>query len=150
MASMRNVRVALSVATLAFGAISTGAVGVATATAAGKPHLVVKPASGLKNGSVLKVTGSGFKPKDQLIIVECLRTSTGQAGCKVDITKLVTVIVSAKGTVPPTTFKVSTGTIGGGTCGTKATNIAKCEVSAGNASGGDTASAPIVFALPKG
>jgi hypothetical protein len=48
-----------------------------------------------------------------------------------------------------TKFKIVTGTIGSGKCGTKASNLKSCAVSAGNISGKDTATFDIVFALPK-
>jgi hypothetical protein len=61
----------------------------------------------------------------------------------------VPVKITAAGVLPKTKFKVATGTIGNGKCGTLASNLRKCAVSVGNASGGDSAVFKIVFAAPK-
>ncbi|MGH9020291.1 MAG: neocarzinostatin apoprotein domain-containing protein [Acidimicrobiales bacterium] len=113
------------------------------------PHLVVTPAAGLVNGSTVRVSGTGFKPHDSVFIVECLTTAKGAPGCAIGNATPVT--ITAKGVLPTTKFKVATGTIGSGKgkgkCGTKASNLKGCEVSAGNADGKDTAAAPIKFKI---
>jgi hypothetical protein len=53
--------------------------------------------------------------------------------------------VSAKGTIPSTTFKVLTGTIGYGHCGTTSANAGACAINAGNPTGGDSSQAVIKF-----
>jgi hypothetical protein len=58
------------------------------------------------------------------------------------------VTITASGTLPSTNFNVVTGTIGSGTCGTSSSNLKSCALSAGNAVGGDSASAPISFRAP--
>ncbi|MDE3065260.1 MAG: hypothetical protein KGJ36_06290, partial [Acidobacteriota bacterium] len=113
------------------------AVGTAVAGAKTKPHLVVTPVSGLKNGSKVRVSGTGFTPKDTVYVVECLANATGSTGC--NIAGAVPVTISAKGVLPVTKFTVTTGTVGNGTCGTKASNLKSCAISAGNATGGDSA-----------
>jgi neocarzinostatin family protein len=127
-------------APLALGALAVGS-GAATT-----PHLVVTPSTGLKNGTTVKVSGTGFKPHDMVFIVECLRTAKGAGGCATAMATPVT--ITGKGVMPATKFKVATGKIGSGKCGTTTGNLKGCEVSAGNASGKDTASANITFKLP--
>ena len=105
--------------------------------------LVVTPATGLSNGEAVKVTGSGFTPNDQLYLIECLASSTNQAGC--DVASATPVTVSSKGTLPLTSFTVITGTIGNGKCGTTSANADACAVNAGNPSGGDSSQGLIKF-----
>jgi Neocarzinostatin family len=143
MVSARTLRAAAAALVLATPlALGAGAVG---AGAASVPHLVVKPATGLKNGQTVKVSGTGFKPHDTVFIVECLSTAKGAGGCQIAMATPVT--ISAKGVLPTTKFKVATGRIGSGKCGTTKKNLKSCEVSAGNAAGKDTASTIISFKL---
>lgn len=107
--------------------------------------LKVTPSTGLSNGQKVTVSGSGFTPKDSVYIVECLANASGQNGCQLPNTIPTPITVTAQGILPTTTFTVSTGTIGNGKCGTTAANAAKCAVSAGNATGGDSAQAIIKF-----
>jgi hypothetical protein len=148
MFTVRNIRLtatalAASAALLAGGAVVTVGAGATTT-----PHLVVKPATGLKNGSMVKVSGTGFTPKDTVYVVQCIWKTKGQAGCK--ITNATPVTITASGVLAVTRFKVTTGKIGNGKCGTRATNLKNCEMSAGNISGGDSAVARIQFVMPKG
>ena len=113
------------------------------ASAAGARTLVVTPSTGLTNGETVKVTGSGFTPKDSVFLIECLATSQSQAGCNVASATPAT--VSATGTIAATMFKVTTGTIGNGTCGTSAANAGACAINVGNISGGDSAQGLIKF-----
>jgi len=128
---------------VAVGGVWTASVGATT-----KPHLVVTPTKGLKNGSSVKVGGSGFTPGDTLFLVECLAKAKGQAGCRV-VGIPPSVTVNSKGQFKTTTIKVYTGKVGNGVCGTKKSNLNNCAVSAGNATGGDSAVALIQFVLPK-
>ena len=145
MKTLRTMRVAAAVAAISTGVLAGGFSGVASAKAV--PKLTVTPATGLSNGKTVIVKGTGFKPKDQVYITECLRTATGQAGC--NIATAVPQFITAAGVLPATKFKLVTGVIGTGKCGTAASNLAKCAVSVGNISGKDTASANIVFKAPK-
>jgi len=111
------------------------------------PKLVVTPSTGLHNHTVVTVSGTGFKHHDTVYITECQVSAKGEAGC--DIFTAVPVKISATGVMPKTKFKVVTGTVGNGRCGTTATNLKKCAVSAGNVNGGDSAVFKITFALPK-
>jgi hypothetical protein len=130
----------MAVAIMAGGIATMGA-----ASAKTTPKLLVKPATGLKNHEMVVISGTGFKPGDTVFLVECLRTAKGQAGCRTPAPFPPSVTITAKGILRATHFKVVTGKVGNGTCGTKKTNLNKCDLSAGNAVGGDSATYPIVF-----
>jgi hypothetical protein len=134
-------------AMLSTGVLTSGLMNVTGASAAATPKLVVTPSTGLTNHKTLTVSGSGFKPGDSVYITECQATAKGEAGC--DIETATPVTITSKGILPKTKFKVITGTIGTGKCGTAASNLKKCAVDAGNASGGDSAVFKIAFAAPK-
>jgi hypothetical protein len=120
---------------------------VTTAAATATPKVVVKPATGLTKGKIVKVTGSGFKPDDQVFLVQCLKNATGQNQC--DISTATSATIAGTGVRPSTTFKVVTGKVGNGTCGTKISNLKNCVINVGNVSGSDAASTPIDFKAPK-
>jgi hypothetical protein len=103
----------------------------------------VAPVKNLKNGSKVRVSGTGFKPGDQVYVIECLATSTSEAGC--DLKTLHPVKITAKGVLPAFNFKVVAGKIGTGSCGTKASNLKSCSISVANASKGDSARTRIAF-----
>jgi len=103
----------------------------------------VAPVKNLRNGSKVRVFGTGFKPGDQVYVIECLATSRGEAGC--DIRTLHPVRITAKGVLRAFNFKVVTGKIGTGTCGTRASNLRSCSISVANASKGDSARTRIAF-----
>jgi hypothetical protein len=150
MSRVRNFRIAVSVAVMSVGVLAGGIVGVTTAGAKTTPKLTAKPAVNLKKGESITVSGTGFKPGDTVYLVECLRTAKGQAGCNASLTSLPqSATIGASGRFPSTKFKVTTGKVGNGTCGTKASNLAKCDVSVGNITGGDSAVADITFAAKK-
>jgi hypothetical protein len=134
-------------ALLSTGILTSGLINVTSAVAAAKPKLVVTPSTGLTNHKTVTVSGTGFKPKDSVYITECQATAKGEAGC--DILTATPVTITAAGVLPKTKFKVITGTIGSGKCGTATVNLRKCAVDAGNATGGDSAVFKIVFAAPK-
>ena len=131
----------MSLSTLAVAAGSLALV-AAPAGAAGTT-LTAKPNANLTNGQSVTVKGTGFTPKDHVYLIECLRTATGEAGC--DLSTATAVTVKADGNIPPTAFKVVTGKIGNGTCGTTKANHADCAINAGNISGGDTGTVNIAF-----
>ncbi len=133
-------RIGASVLTAALLVISSGAM---SAGAASGPKITVTPSTNLKNGSTVKVSGSGFKKGDSVYVVECLISAKGGSQC--NELGATPATITAKGTLPVTKFTVSTGTIGTGTCGTKASNLDKCDVSVGNAEGKDSAVFPIKF-----
>jgi hypothetical protein len=126
-------------------ALSSG-LGIAVASAAGGPKLTVTPSTNLHNGEKVKVSGTGFKPGDSVYIVECLITAKGESNC--NILNTVPATISKTGALAKSTFKVSTGKIGNGKCGTTAANLKDCAVSVGNISGGDSAVLRIAFRAP--
>ena len=148
MVGVRSFRIAVGSLVVASAIMAGGLLAVGTVSAKTTPKLVVTPALNLKNGETVTITGKGFKPGDTVFLVECQRTAKGQAGCNTPLPTPPTATISASGTLPKTKFKVTTGKVGSSTCGTKASNLNKCELSAGNISGGDTASGPIIFKAP--
>jgi Neocarzinostatin family len=116
------------------------------ASAAG-PKVKASPKSNLSNNQTIMVSGKGFTKGDSVYILECVigETSTTGSGC--NINNLVPVTIGTKGTFPATPFTVKTGPIGtqGGTCGTSKTNFKACDISVGDAAGGDAGSVPIKF-----
>jgi hypothetical protein len=144
----KGLRVALSVAILGISGLSMGVIGTTSASAVAKPKVVVTPSTNLRNGEKVSVAGDGFKPGDTVFLVECLVKAKGEAGCQVNgIPKAVT--ITATGLLPRQSFTVSEGKIGNGLCGTTKKNLKNCAVSVGNATGGDSAVAPIAFKAPK-
>jgi hypothetical protein len=103
----------------------------------------VAPVKNLKNGSKVRVSGTGFTPHDTVYVVECLATSKSQAGC--DLKTLHPVSITAKGVLPAFNFKVVTGKIGNGKCGTAAKNLKSCAISVANAAKGDSGQVRITF-----
>lgn len=144
MRAKRAVRGA-TVAILSTGVMIAGLTTMADAKTAAK--LIVAPAVGLTNNKTVIVKGTGFRAKDQVYVTECLRTAKGAAQC--DTSTALPVTITSRGVLPATKFKVITGLIGTAKCGTSRSNLAKCAISVGNISGGDTASTNIVFAAPK-
>lgn len=147
MISTRTIRVVAVAAMLSTGVLTGGLINITGAVAAATPKLVVTPSTGLTNHKTVTVSGTGFKPKDNVYITECQANAKGEAGC--DIFTAVPEKISATGVLAKTKFKVVTGTVGNGKCGTTASNLKKCAVSVGNAAGGDSAVFKIVFAAPK-
>jgi hypothetical protein len=147
MSRVRIVRALVVASALCATMVGAGALSTSVAGAKTTPHIVVKPLTGLKNGSTVRVSGSGFTPKDNVYVVQCVWKATGQAGC--NYLSATPVTISATGTLPSTKYKLVTGTVGNGKCGNKKTNLRNCEMSVGNITGGDSASARITFVLPK-
>jgi hypothetical protein len=147
MSSRRYVRSLVAAAAVCASVVAGGAWMASVAGAKTTPHIVVKPLTGLKNGSYVRVSGTGFKPGDNVYVVECVWKATGQAGCA--YLTAAPALISSSGALPSTKYKVTTGTVGNGKCGTKKTNLRNCEMSVGNISGGDSATARITFVLPK-
>lgn len=148
MFGVRSIRLTVTALAVSAALVAAGTLVTLGAGATTTPHLVVKPSTGLKNGSMVKVSGTGFTPNDTVYVVQCIWKTKGQSGCK--ITNATPVTITAAGVLSVTKFKVTTGKIGYGKCGTRATNLKNCEMSAGNISGGDSAVARIQFVMPKG
>lgn len=111
------------------------------------PKLVVTPAAPMRSGETVTVSGHGFKPGESVYIVECLASAKSSLGC--DLTTATPATISATGVLPKTKFKVVAGQIGSSSCGVSKATLKNCAISAGNASGGDTAVARITFIVPK-
>jgi hypothetical protein len=109
------------------------------------PGVEATPSTGLANGGTVALTGSGFTAGDSLYAVECLKTATSSAGC--DTATATPITAGSDGTLPSTSFKVATGTVGNGTCGTSATDYNSCVIEVANASGGDEGISTIDFSL---
>ena len=108
-------------------------------------HLFVRPQLGLRNGQAVRLTGQGFRPKDHLFIVECLVGAKGQTGCDIATARPVT--ANARGAFGPLVFRVRTGKVGTGFCGTRPNNLNRCALSVGTARGQDATATRITFRL---
>ena len=129
------------------GSIATGSlVTFTTISFASGPGLTVSPSIGLANGQAVTLTGSNFTAGDTVYAVECLATATTPAGC--DTAGATPITASSTGALPSTSFKVVTGTVGNGTCGTSATNFNGCIIEVANAKEADRADSSIDFVAP--
>ena len=144
MRSAAIVRGAIGCALLFATYVTGGAASAGTV----QPHIIVTPSIRLHNGEIVKVRGAGFKPRDSVFLVECLAIAKGGSQCDTSFKMIVSATINAKGQLPITRFKVRTGKIGSGRCGTTVKNLGACAVSVGNAKGKDTASARIIFVRP--
>jgi hypothetical protein len=136
------------VTSIAAGAMMVGSLTVFASTVASAAGvLTATPNTGLTNGQVIKVSGSGFVPNESVYVIECLASATSAASC--DINSVVPAKTDANGVLPPTNFKVATGIISGTTtCGTSSSDLNNCIVSVGTSFGADTAATPVTFAAP--
>jgi len=114
------------------------------ASAKSRPKVIVTPSHSLRAGQTVKVAGHGFTPGDGVYIVECMASATDSTGC--DIATAIPATITAKGALAPTKFKIVTGVVGNGTCGTTKANLKQCAISVGNVTGGDSGVARITFA----
>ncbi len=129
--------------TFASGGTTTTTTTTTTPSTSTTPTVQVTPSTGLTNGASVSITGTGFTPSDSVYAVECLATATSAAGC--DAATATPITVGTDGTLPATTFKVVTGTVGTGTCGTTSSNLSNCIIEVANPSGADAGGAPITF-----
>jgi hypothetical protein len=136
----RLFQIGLALVTTTSLVLSSGAL---SSSAAAKPKVTVSPSTNLRTGQTIKVSGTGFKAGDQVYVVECLASAKGGSQC--NTLGVVPATISTSGRLPTTSFKVLTGKIGTGLCGTTVANAKKCDISVGNVSGGDSATAPIAF-----
>jgi hypothetical protein len=131
---------------VAIGTTSDALIVDASIAFVGGPGVALTPSTGLSNTQSVTVAGSGFAPGDTVYAIECLATATTEAGC--DTTTAAPMTVSSEGTLPSTYFKVVTGKIGTGSCGTTVANYADCVVEIANAGGTDRGVATIDFVAP--
>lgn len=121
------------------------------ASAAG-PTLKYTPKGGLTSGSVVQVSGKGFKPGDQIFVVQCVTADQSPTGGGCNVNGAVPAgTVTSKGKFGPVALTLKTGQIGkdSGTCGTTKADAKACSVSAGTAAGTDTKQVGIKFVVPK-
>lgn len=131
---------------VAIGTSSGALVVDASIAFGGGPGVEVTPSTGLSNTQSVTLTGLHFTPGDSVFAIECLATATSAAGC--DTSTAVPLTVSSQGALPSTYFKVVTGKIGTGSCGTSVANYADCIIEVANASGTDRGVATIDFLAP--
>jgi hypothetical protein len=131
---------------VAIGTTSDALVADASIGFVGGPGVSLTPSTGLVNGQSVTVAGSGFTAGDTVYAVECLATATTEAGC--DTSTAAPLTVSSTGQLSSTYFKVVTGKIGTGSCGTTAANYASCIIEIANTNGTDRGVATIDFVGP--
>lgn len=141
---IRNLRI-FSSATAALALVVSLSVTALPASAGSSPTLTATPSTGLTNNQEVTVTGSGWPANQSYYMVECLRSATGESGCS--ISELVPVSSDSAGNIPPTQFKVYTGSVGGGDCGSTQSTLDNCAISVGSPTPGSaSAVANISFA----
>jgi hypothetical protein len=132
---------------ISIGDSSTGTVvAYASINFATGPGVAASPSTNLASNASVDITGTDFTPGDSVYAVECLETATTEAGC--DTGTATPITVSSTGTLPSTSFKVVTGTVGNGACGTNATNYDSCIIEVANIQGGDKGAVTIDFVAP--
>src|SRR5690349_17561991 len=88
---LRYVRPAAVIAAL----LISGASVLLGATPAGaNPGISVSPSTGLHNGQVVTVTGSGFTKNGTVYLVECKSGATAEGQCSFTFSDLSTVVVA--------------------------------------------------------
>jgi Neocarzinostatin family len=131
---------------VAIGTTSDALLADASIAFAGGPGVSLSPSTGLTNTQSVTLTGADFTAGDSVYAIECLATATTRAGC--DTSTVVPMTVSPQGTLPSTYFKVVTGKIGTGSCGTSAADYAACIIEVANAGGTDRGIATMDFVAP--
>jgi hypothetical protein len=143
---------ALGLALLGTTATSVAGASLLVPRKAPAPSITVTPSKNLHKNEKVEVTGKNFPHKTSLVIVECNPKvlKNNSAACDSGISHLVFVTTSSKGTFPKTAFKVVTGKVGNGSCGTKANNLT-CYLFVSKPTTTSTvdADAAIKFARPK-
>lgn len=143
----------MSLAVVATGALTAlGAllvpVSTGTAFAAATATLSASPNTGLLNGDIVKVTGSGFNPSTSVYLSECSDITSGNPATCDGATSpyIVTATSDASGNITNVPFKVHTGAVGNGTCDGSST---KCGVAATdnpfNPTAGHFGAGPLTF-----
>jgi hypothetical protein len=140
------------------GGLLLSAVGtsVPVASAASSPSLKVVPLSKLTNAQTVQVSGKHFLPSDSgnLFVLECVIGDNSPTGGGCDLSTVVNAgPINSKGSFGPvnvTVYSSGFSDADGGSCGTTKANAKACDISAGTASGTDTATKGIKFFVPKG
>ncbi|MCU1362667.1 MAG: hypothetical protein JWM55_495 [Acidimicrobiaceae bacterium] len=110
------------------------------------PGVALAPSTNLHNGETVTITGVDFTPGDKVYALECLTGVASEAAC--DTGTATPITVSATGTLPSTSFKVVTGTVGNGTCGTNVSNYNRCLIEVAAITHGDAGYATLDFSAP--
>ncbi len=118
------------------------------------PGLKATPTKGLVGDEELSFSGSGMPSNSTATLLECnasvLLTPGLLDAC--DTVDTTTAMAGSDGVVPAGTFIARAGTIGNGTCGTDASDLAcllvLADVSPGGSIEGTPATLPITFVLP--
>jgi hypothetical protein len=113
--------------------------------------IAVKPSANLHGGAAVSLSGQGFSAKVALDVTECTPAIlTGASSTTACTTKhMVAVTASAAGGFGPTTFKVVSGKVGNGNCGTTARTLTcYVRVAPAKARGLNVATAAVKFMLP--
>jgi Neocarzinostatin family len=141
----RTIRLSSTVALVALAAVlSLSSVPVDAATSA---HITVTPSINLRNNQTVTVSGGGYAPNENVYVLECLYGAQSATNC--NIFNNVPLTTDANGNIPTTKFKVKTGKIGNGLCGTTAKNIRACDITVGNQAGTDFGIARLTFFFKK-
>jgi hypothetical protein len=111
------------------------------------PGVGASPSTNLSSGASVSISGAGFPPSVPVYALECLETSTDEAGCATGTATPIK--VSSAGTLTTTTFQVIVGAVGKGSCGTNATDYDACMIEIANAKGDEEGVATIDFAAPQ-
>jgi Neocarzinostatin family len=109
--------------------------------------VTLTPDTGLVNGTVVAVTGSGFTAGDSLYILECPKNTVSLADCATD--DAVAMTVGPTGVLTPGKFKIIGGHVGSGTCGTGEADLNGCYLTVSTTTSTDQGYSPLVFAAPK-
>lgn len=107
-----------------------------TSVSSAAGRLTIHPSGIVRIGQVITVTGVGFVPRDEVYIVECLKTV-----CNID--SAIPAKISSKGTLLPTHFRLTSVITVPGECGPKIANA--CFLAISNQQGGDKATAALKF-----
>jgi hypothetical protein len=99
--------------------LAVGALGVGPAGAKGAPTVMARPATKLVAGEVIHVWGVNWPADDTtLVLWECDSPAHPSNPAYCDATGAETVKSNSKGKLANAAFAVTTGVVGGGSCGT--------------------------------
>ena len=115
----------------------------ASAFAAGAPTIKLSPNANLRNGEVIRISGTGFTPGAEVEFAMC--ASAGH--CDIEVGG--TVFITAAGTFPVTRLKVLTGLGAGPGCGMSNATLNTCYMGASLVLGGDNTRVTMHFRLNK-
>lgn len=136
---MRSAKVRRSAQAAITLSVATAATLLTVGTASAAPAASGSPTTGLKDGSNVSLSGSGWAAGANLYILECSNTS-GQAGC--DTSHLKTATTTAGGAFTAS-FSAYTGAVGNGTCKAGSSN---CFIAVSDGTAANSAQVKLSFA----